>query len=176
MFTSHLLSLLLFFGFWLFFFFFAFFPSICVFWWLILKKQGASGNVCGYSDAWRKKLLKAVAEVTTKIMLILCSSAFQLWSSLIHLMVLSWSRRLAYGLAYISVEYALNDFFLSGDSGTWEMWEEQLPVKTEARKLLTTSPCQLLTGPLSSSARGVVQSQQSHAKVLGGLPHDATRR
>lgn len=30
-------------------------------------------------------------------------------------------------------------FFLLGGLGTQEMWEEQLPVKTEAEKLLTTS-------------------------------------
>lgn len=44
--------------------FLAFFPSHFVFWWLAFsEKQGASGNVCCYTDAWRKenfcrKLLK----------------------------------------------------------------------------------------------------------------------
>lgn len=43
-----------------------------------ILKPTKSGNICSYSDAWRKKLLHEAAEVTTKIMLILCSSAFQL--------------------------------------------------------------------------------------------------
>lgn len=33
----------------------------------------------------------------------------------------------------------MNTFFLFGYSGTWEMWEEQLPVKTDTKKLLTAS-------------------------------------
>lgn len=84
-------------------------------------------------------------------------------SSLIHIKALSWSRSLVYCSVYISVEYSLNTFFLFGDSGTQEMWEEQLPVKTDAKKLLKTSVFSIAVvtrSPVLFITRGVSKSAE----------------